>query len=89
MVAIAAVRGEVHRQRRRFAMSANAAVGAAVTHRYLDDNFTHWNDDDRQSELTGDWMIPFPESHVCQKPWYNAAGNPDGRMHFLPEPITE
>jgi len=87
--------GRVHaamgfdRHNEKLLMSYLDGSAKAVTHRYLDDNYTHRGSP--RCELIGDWIIAFPPNHGCQNPWIR----PDGvveeydRMHFLPEPICE
>ena len=52
----------------------------AVTHRWIDDNWTHFGS--RLGDYTGDWQIQFPPDNVCTGSWSD-------RIHPIPEPVVE
>ncbi len=65
------------RHRDRLPMSYLDGSAKSVTHRQLDDKFSHHQG--RPSELTGDWMIAFPENYDC-------SGN---QVHILPTQLVK
>ena len=58
-----------------------------TTLRYLEENYSRFGTTDAPTELTGDFLIAFPETNVCSQappPTDNTS-----RIHFLPEPVVE